>query len=113
MKKEPARNLTEPMYYILLILHTPNHGYGIMQKVHEFTHGRVEIGAGTLYSLLSKFTGEGLIKIDSIGERKKTYVITDKGREVVKEEHQRLRRLVMDGEQILQGGKRNETKGEA
>jgi len=101
MKKEPVRNLTEPMYYILLILHTPNHGYGIMQKVHEFTDGRVEIGAGTLYSLLSKFTGEGLIKIDSVGERKKTYVITEKGREVVKEEHERLKRLVQDGDRVL------------
>jgi len=112
MKKEPTRNLTEPMYYILLILHTPNHGYGIMQKVNEFTEGRVEIGAGTLYSLLSKFTGERLIKIDSVGERKKTYVITDKGREVVKEEHQRLRDLVRDGDRILKGGSNDETNGE-
>lgn len=112
MKKEPKRNLTEPMYYILLILNSPNHGYGIMQKVNEITEGRVEIGAGTLYSLLSKFTGERLIKIESVGERKKTYVITDKGREVLNEEHQRLRDLVRDGNRVLKGGSKNETNRE-
>lgn len=104
MKKEPVRNLTEPMYYILLILQTPNHGYGIMQRVKELTRGRVEIGAGTLYSLLSKFNDEGLIEITSQGERKKTYRITEKGYEVLKEEHQRLQILVEDGEQLLKGG---------
>ena len=107
MKKKSTRNLTEPMYYILLILTTPHHGYGIMQKVHIFTEGRVEIGAGTLYSLLSKFTAEKLIKIDTVGERKKTYVITEKGREVLEEEHQRLQRLVLDGDRILSGEKQS------
>lgn len=112
MNKESTRNLTEPMYYILLILQTPNHGYGVMQKVNEFTEGRVEIGAGTLYSLLSKFTGERLIKIESVGERKKNYVITDKGRKVLKEEHQRLQILVQDGDRLLKGGSNDETNRE-
>ncbi|NBG88419.1 PadR family transcriptional regulator [Isachenkonia alkalipeptolytica] len=101
MKNGQTRNLTEPMYYILLILTNPHHGYGIMQKVHTFTEGRVEIGAGTLYSLLSKFTAEKLIRIDSVGERKKTYVITEKGRDVLEKEYQRLQRLVRDGDRIL------------
>ena len=110
MKREPVRNLTEPMYYILLILQSPNHGYGIMQRVKELTSGRVEIGAGTLYSLLSKFTEEGLIEIDSREERKKTYRITKKGYEVVKEEHQRLQALVMDGDALLKGGNNDDGK---
>ena len=111
MKKEPVRNLTEPMYYILLILQTPNHGYGIMQRVKELTRGRVEIGAGTLYSLLSKFNDEALIEIASQGERKKTYRITKKGYEVLKEEHQRLQTLVKDGEQLLKGGWEDDGEG--
>jgi DNA-binding PadR family transcriptional regulator len=40
--------LTESMFYILLSLLQPNHGYGIMQQVEERTKGRVALGAGTL-----------------------------------------------------------------
>ena len=48
MSKQNA--LTEPVYYILLSLLTPMHGYGIMQNVKKLTNDRVNIGAGTLYS---------------------------------------------------------------
>ena len=48
MSQEQFRNLTEPMYYLLLTLVKPLHGYGIMQEVEERTQGRVKIGAGTL-----------------------------------------------------------------
>ena len=37
--------LTEAVYYILLALRTPNHGYGIIQDVLEMTDGRVNLGA--------------------------------------------------------------------
>ena len=40
--------LTEAVYYILLSLYTPLHGYGIMQNVQKMTNGRLTIGAGTL-----------------------------------------------------------------
>ena len=49
MSKQNA--LTEPVYYILLSLLTPMHGYGIMQNVKKLTNGRVNIGAGTLYCI--------------------------------------------------------------
>ena len=45
MSKQNA--LTEPVYYILLSLLTPMHGYGIMQNVKKLTNDRVNIGAGT------------------------------------------------------------------
>ena len=32
--------LTEAVYYILLALHEPLHGYGIMQKIQELSGGR-------------------------------------------------------------------------
>ncbi len=69
--RKQLKNLTEPMYYILLILTTPNHGYGIMQRVEEMTEGHVIIGAGTLYTLLSRFENEGIIKVVSQEDRKK------------------------------------------
>jgi DNA-binding PadR family transcriptional regulator len=50
--------LTESMFYILLSLLQPNHGYGIMQQVEERTKGRVALGAGTLYGALNYAIGE-------------------------------------------------------
>ena len=45
--------LTEGVYYILLSLTQPLHGYGIMQRVEEMSGGRLRMAAGTLYGALS------------------------------------------------------------
>ncbi|HQD41245.1 MAG: PadR family transcriptional regulator [Clostridiales bacterium] len=103
MAREQLKNLTEPMYYILLALTTPRHGYGIMQEVERRTRGRVRIGAGTLYNLLSRFEEENFITQISEENRRKTYGITDKGLGVLKDEYKRLRQLVSDGKDILEG----------
>ena len=50
MAREQLKTLTEPMYYILLMLSEPQHGYGIMQEIEKHTGGRVKVGAGTLYN---------------------------------------------------------------
>ena len=91
------------MYYILLALTTPRHGYGIIQEVERRTRGRVRIGAGTLYNLLSRFEEENFITQISEENRRKTYGITDKGLGVLKDEYKRLRQLVSDGKDILEG----------
>jgi DNA-binding PadR family transcriptional regulator len=51
----PAENsaLTEAVYYILLSLYTPLHGYGIMQNVERLSSGRVKLAAGTLYGAIA------------------------------------------------------------
>lgn len=91
------------MYYILLALTTPRHGYGIMQEVERRTRGRVRIGAGTLYNLLSRFEEENFITQISEENRRKTYRITSKGLDVLKDEYKRLRQLVSDGKDIFEG----------
>ncbi len=103
MAREQLKNLTEPMYYILLALTTPRHGYGIMQEVERRTEDRVRIGAGTLYNLLSRFEEEKFITQISEENRRKTYRITDKGLGILKDEYKRLRQLVSDGKDILEG----------
>ncbi len=103
MAREQLKNLTEPMYYILLALTTPRHGYGIMQEVERRTRGRVRIGAGTLYNLLSRFEEENFITQISEENRRKTYRITSKGLDVLKDEYKRLRQLVSDGKDIFEG----------
>ena len=44
--------MTETSFYILLCLRTPNHGYGIVQKVKELTDNEVVLGPGTMYASL-------------------------------------------------------------
>lgn len=44
--------LTEAVFYLLSV-HTPMHGYAIMQKIQQLTHNRVRLGAGTLYGALN------------------------------------------------------------
>lgn len=103
MAREQLKNLTESMYYILLALSESQHGYGIMQEVERRTEGRVKIGAGTLYNLLSRFEEENFIVQISEENRRKTYTLTDKGLDILIEEYQRLKQLVSDGSDFLEG----------
>lgn len=103
MARKQLQNLTEPMYYILLNILSPIHGYGIMQKVDEMTEGRVKVGAGTLYALLSRFEKEDIVRKTEVVDSKKNYIITKKGRELLIKEHNRLKQLVLDGDNFLRG----------
>lgn len=102
MAREQLKNLTEPMYYILLALTSPRHGYDIMQTISEITKGRVKVGAGTLYSLLSRFEKEKLIVQVSDDGRRKTYALTSKGRKILENEFRRLQMLVVHGKTFLE-----------
>ena len=95
------------MYYILLSLKEKRHGYEIMQYVEWLTKGRVKIGPGTLYSLLSRFEEDGYIEMVSDKNNKKVYLIDTLGEEVLDEEIKRLRLLIKDAETI-QGGNEHE-----
>ena len=90
--------LTEAVYYILLALRTPNHGYGIIQDVLEMTDGRVNLGPGTLYGAINSLLEKGWIKLYS--EEKKSYIITSLGVEAFKREVERLNELIKNGEKM-------------
>ena len=97
--------LTEAVYYILLSLMTPMHGYGIMQNAEELSHGRVKLAAGTLYGAINTMLEKGWITAlpGEKNSRKKEYVITDTGRDVLRGEIARLEELVENGKRILGG----------
>ncbi|WP_246553421.1 PadR family transcriptional regulator [Paenibacillus tritici] len=97
--------LTEGVYYILLSLLTPMHGYGIMQNVKLLSHQRVELGAGTLYGALSTLVERGWIELLAGGEdsRKKEYQITELGKSIVGSEMTRLDELLTNGRKLLGG----------
>ena len=85
--------MTETGFYILLCLKEPNHGYGIVQKVKELTNGDIVLAPGTMYGSLSKMEKDGLICFQKEEEKRKIYVITDLGREVLEIEMKRIERL--------------------
>ena len=92
--------LTEPMYYVLMsFLRQDMCGTEITEFVERKTRGRVNLGPGTLYTLLARFLDEGLIKETQVDGRKRTYRITPKGRAVFQEELDRLRACAADGEE--------------
>jgi DNA-binding PadR family transcriptional regulator len=89
--------LTESTYYILLALSQPLHGYGVMQKVEHISQGTVTIGPGTLYGAFQALEKEGLIQKVGEEERRKIYVLTSKGREILKKQIERLAIMVRSG----------------
>ena len=95
--------LTEAVYYILLALLSPLHGYGIMQRTAELSGGRLLISAGTLYGALSNLMDKGWIEqLEVVADsRRKEYQITAAGREVLEQEFARLEELVNNGKRIL------------
>ena len=92
--------LTEPMYYVLMsFLRQDMCGTEITEFVDRKTRGRVNLGPGTLYTLLARFLDEGLIRETQVDGRRRTYRITPKGRAAFQEELERLRACTADGEE--------------
>ena len=94
-EKQP---MTEAMYYVLLALTRPDHGYGLMGHIREISRGRVVMGPGTLYGILTRLRREGMILLRDETGRKKTYEITAYGMEALTAEYRRLKNMVRDGE---------------
>ena len=97
--------LTEAVFYILLSLKEPLHGYGIMQNAEKLSGGRVKLAAGTLYGAINTLLEKGWIIAvpGENGDRKKEYVITESGKTAVFAELDRLRELLKNGEEQTGG----------
>lgn len=85
--------MTETAFYILYCLREENHGYGIVQTVETLTDGEVRLAPGTMYGSLSKMEKDGVIRFVREEDKRKLYVITDLGRQVLELEMKRIRRL--------------------
>ena len=97
--------LTEAVFYILLSLYTPMHGYGIMQNVKELSNDRVNLGPGTLYGAINTLLEKNWIRpVEGDKEsRKKEYEITETGKSAVNDEIVRLEELIKNGRKITGG----------
>ncbi|HSL86269.1 MAG TPA: helix-turn-helix transcriptional regulator [Bacteroidales bacterium] len=96
--------LTETSFYILISLLEPLHGYGIMQKVERLSGGRILFGPGTLYGAINNLESIGLIIMHGqvvSSNKKKTYLVSAKGRALINLEIERLKEMVKNAEMLL------------
>ncbi|SRR5690625_514172 len=101
--------LTETIFYILLALTKPLHGYGIIQEVEKLTNGRIQLGPGTLYGAIKSLLSKEVIELvhEDKQLRRKDYELTSKGWVLLEKELERLEELLQNGKAILRGGKSN------
>ena len=95
MNRDKNLPLTETIYYILLALLKPAHGYMIMQEIEELSNQQVRLAAGTLYGALENLVKQKLIMpIESEDNRRKVYLITEKGKEVLRLDFDRMQHMI-------------------
>lgn len=96
--------LTESTFYVLLVLKNPLHGYGIIKEVEDLTKGRMVLAAGTLYGVIQNLRKYDLIYLyneDIKNKKKKEYVITDIGLELLTFEVKRLREMIRNSRKVV------------
>ncbi len=87
--------LTPAMFYVLVALADgQTHGYAILKDVEELTGGSVRLSTGTLYGIIKRLLGDGLIRESGVAakddERRRSYELTAFGRDVARAEAARL-----------------------
>ena len=101
MPRERFKTLTEQMFYVLLCLRNECYGMDILDQVPAMTGNRVSVGSGTLYNLLEQFLAEGMIIETKVEGRRRSYILTDKGKEMLDKEYQRIRAQASDYRRIF------------
>lgn len=85
--------LTPAMFYVLVALADGRtHGYAILKDVEQLTNGSVRLSTGTLYGIIKRLLGDGLIRESGSrdDERRRSYELTAFGRDVARAEAARL-----------------------
>ena len=85
--------MTETGFYILFCLQEEMHGYNIGLKVKDMTNGELTISPGKMYGTLSKIENDNLISFVKEEDKRKSYIITELGKEVLEIELKRIERL--------------------
>ncbi|MGB5924537.1 MAG: PadR family transcriptional regulator [Dehalococcoidia bacterium] len=93
--------LTESTYYMMLTLVEPLHGYVVMKKVEEISKGTVKVGPGTLYGAFTALEKEGLIVKVKEENRRKSYVLTPKGKKALMNQIKRLEIMTQNGLSVV------------
>ena len=110
MPREKFSTLTEQMFYVLLALTEECCGMDIMSKVGQITDGRVAVGSGTLYNLLEQFSDEGIIAETKTEGRRRSYILTQKGRDLLQREYRRIVMQAEDYNRVIEEGTAYDTE---
>ena len=101
MPRAKFQTLTEQMFYTLLCLTEECYGMDILDRVPAMTNQRVNVGSGTLYTLLEQFLDAGMIRETKVEGRRRSYILTTKGREMLDKEYMRIQAQAMDYRRII------------
>ncbi|MDO4749400.1 MAG: MarR family winged helix-turn-helix transcriptional regulator [Eubacteriales bacterium] len=101
MPRAKFQTLTEQMFYTLLCLKEECCGMDILDRVPAITNRRVNVGSGTLYTLLEQFLDAEMICETKVDGRRRSYILTDKGREMLQKECARLTAQLADYQTIF------------
>ena len=101
MPRAKFQTLTEQMFYVLLALTDECCGMDIMAKVANITDGRVAVGSGTLYNLLEQFSEEAIIAETKTEGRRRSYILTYRGKDMLEKEYKRIQAQAMDYRRIF------------
>lgn len=101
MPRAKFGTLTEQMFYVLLCLKNECYGLDILDRVPAMTGNRVSVGSGTLYNLLEQFLEEGMIVETKVEGRRRSYILTNKGKEMLDKEFRRIKAQAEDYRRIF------------
>ncbi len=101
MARAKFQTLTEQMFYTLLCLKEECYGMDILDRVPAMTNHRVNVGSGTLYTLLEQFLEAGMIRETKVEGRRRSYILTEKGREMLERECARISAQLADYHKIF------------
>ena len=101
MPRAKFQTLTEQMFYILLCLRQECCGMDVLDRVPAMTGKRVSVGSGTLYNLLEQFLEAGMIRETKVEGRRRSYILTDFGRETLDKEYARITAQAEDYRRIF------------
>src|SRR5437899_845541 len=100
-QEESTQPLTPAVFQVLLSLaEGDKHGYAILKDVEEHSGGEVRLSTGTLYAIMKRLLGEGLIQelrnrpADGDDQRRRYYRLTPRGRAVAVTETERMEKLI-------------------
>lgn len=87
--------IREPTYYTLAaLMDGPLHGYAIIKRAEELSHGRVRMAAGTLYAALDRLSAEGFLRVvdEKVvnGRARRYFDLTDEGAAALRAEADRM-----------------------
>ena len=101
MARARFQTLTKQMFYTLLCLKEECYGMDILDRVPAMTNHRVNVGSGTLYTLLEQFLEAGMIRETKVEGRRRSYILTEKGVEMLNKECARITAQLADYHKIF------------